>query len=77
MSTTRSTKKNESRRDSTSDDSVTVGDIEGIVAKAVKADVQVVREKFQNCLDVISNSAFFIFAVLVVQFSHSRPYKMF
>ena len=33
--------------------SVTVGDIEGIVAKAVKADVQVVREKFQNCLDVI------------------------
>ena len=32
---------------------MTVGDIEGIVAKAVKAAVQVVREKFQNCLDVI------------------------
>ena len=53
MSTTRSTKKNESRSDSTSDDSVTVGDIEGIVAKAVKAAVQVVREEFQKCFDVI------------------------
>jgi len=26
---------------------------------------------------LLSNSAFFIFAVLVVWFSHSRPYKMF
>jgi len=30
-----------------------VGDIEGIVAKAVKAAVQVVREEFQKCLDGI------------------------
>ena len=53
MSTTCSTKKNESRSDSTSDDSVTVGDIEGIVAKAVKAAVQVVREEFQKCFDIM------------------------
>ena len=53
MSTTRSTKKNESRSDSTSDNSVTVGDIEGIVAKAVKAAVQVVREEFQKCFDIM------------------------
>jgi len=32
---------------------VTVGDIEGIVAKAVKAAVQVVREEFQKCFDII------------------------
>ena len=50
MSTTCSTKKNESRSDSTSDDSVTVGDIEGIVAKAA---VQVVREEFQKCFDIM------------------------
>jgi len=32
---------------------VTVGDIEGIVVKAVKAAVQVVREEFQKCFDII------------------------
>ena len=32
---------------------MTVCDIEGIVAKAVKAAVQVVREEFQKCFDIM------------------------
>jgi len=33
---------------------MTVGNIEGIVAKVVKAALQVVCEEFQKCLDVIN-----------------------
>ena len=55
-------------------------DLEEIIVKTKTANINkryylAAHRRLVNVLT--SNSAFFIFAVLVVWFSHSRPYKMF